>query len=341
MPETLAETVGRWDLEGFVTTSGEFYNQIHERITFLRKLHFDQYIPTLGADQVTDFEMRLETWLGNIDAEDDQRTLIEAVPEIVFFGREEFTKLYQAALRGPVTRWVIELAGLDFYAADFDARLVEEIHRHTWFCSVSDSMQISDFCHANHLGGIDYRPDLRTLSKFGDFTKVLRFMHDPRNGAGGAWPLRRVVILEDFIGTGTQLEGAQPIVQELLNQGIPVLLVPLLICPEGNRRVEALFGRHPLFRSEPVLSLNSELFITATPPPSKPFAQRLSELAIRSYPRVIGNNAATPRPYTPFGFLRTGAMVVMYSNTPANTLPLIQHSSNTWQPLFPRSARVK
>ncbi|MCU1381548.1 MAG: hypothetical protein JWL71_245, partial [Acidobacteria bacterium] len=176
MVETLADTVGRWDLDGVVSTTSELFNQIHERILFLRDLHFEQYLPTLGPDQITEFEHRLEMWLDNVPDESDKRLLLELVPQLIFFGRDEFSKLYQAAFRGPVTRWVIEQAGLTFVSLDFDTTLEREIHQHTWFCAVSDSMQISDFCHSNHLGGIDYRPDLRTLAKFGDIAKILAFM---------------------------------------------------------------------------------------------------------------------------------------------------------------------
>jgi hypothetical protein len=46
------------------------------------------------------------------------------------------------------------------------------------------------------------------------------------------------------------------------------------------------------------------------------------------------------KPYGPFGFADTGALVVMHSNCPDNTVPIIHHSSDTWDPLFPRSSRI-
>lgn len=342
MPETLAERVGRWDLSGAQSTTGEFFNQIHERIGFLQRLHFDQYLPTLGPDHLTDFETRLERWLDNLPAEEDRQILLELVPYIICFGREEFSKLYQAALRGPITRWIIEQSALNFTATDLDATLLKESHEHTWFCAVSDSMQISDFCHANNLGGINYRPDLRTLCQFGDFSKILSFMQNRQDAMGRAVPLRRMVVLEDFIGSATQLRDAELLINKVLAHNIPILLVPLIICPDGVEAIQNMFGANPNFRLDPVVQLHKDLFINdRTIPQPNSLTAKVKDLAQRCYSQVVGDDAAAPRPYSPFGCFDTGAVVVLYSNTPANTLPIIQHRSNTWLPLFPRSARVK
>ena len=45
------------------------------------------------------------------------------------------------------------------------------------------------------------------------------------------------------------------------------------------------------------------------------------------------------KPYTPFGYKRTGGLVVMHSNTPDNSLPVIHHESDTWAPIFKRHSR--
>lgn len=342
MTEALADQIRDWDLSGAQTTTGELYNQLHERIDFLRRLHYDQYIPTLGPDHITDFESRLEVWIENLISPADRQVLLEIVPDIIFFGRDEFTKLYQAALRGPVTRWIIDELNIGFSDSSFDDILDREIHQHTWFCSVSDSMQISDFCHSNHLGGINYRPDLRTLGKFGDLKKILDFMQDHRDAKNGLCPLKRMVILEDFIGSGLQLTDAEVLIKELLAANISVLLLPLIICPEGLDTVQRLFGTEALFRCDPIIQLGKDLFINSTLIAGANFLYDKTKLLVQnSYGRVIGNNASHPRPYSLYGFSNTGALVVLYSNTPANTLPIIQHSSNTWNAIFPRSARVK
>jgi hypothetical protein len=159
-------------------------------------------------------------------------------------------------------------------------------------------------------------------------------------------PLSRIVLLEDFIGSGTQLMDAVPMIQQLTAANVPILLVPLLICPEGNRLAEDLANRfkpHLVYR--PLIVLEATAFVHSSPPmppATEPtLHQQIRPLIISTYKDVIGDNSAAPRPYTPFGFGSTGAVIVMYSNTPANTVSAIQHISNTWTPLFPRSARVR
>lgn len=41
----------------------------------------------------------------------------------------------------------------------------------------------------------------------------------------------------------------------------------------------------------------------------------------------------------PFGFKNTGSIIVMYTNTPNNSLPLIFVESESWFPLFKRHSR--
>jgi hypothetical protein len=341
MSTSLSELVRRWDLADLKATNGDLYNQIHERLIFLQRHLYDQYVPTMGPEH-PDYETRLERWLDNIGDEDGKRLLFEFAPNITFFTKEDMIKLHQAAFRGPIVRWLIDLLGLALDAPDLDTKLQEELNSHTWYCPITDSMQIGEFHHANNVGGIDYRPDWRSLAKFGDPTKINDFMMAHQVG-GLPKPLRRIVLLEDFIGSGTQM-----LVPDLaafisnLPGPPPVLLVPLIICPEGAAHARALAKKYSWFKFAPVLEITLDQCITPKNP-AKPMglAAAVYDFAIRSYPLVAGDRKQAPLPYSPFGFQDTGAQVVLYSNTPANTLPLIHHHSNTWNPLFRRSARIK
>lgn len=127
---------------------------------------------------------------------------------------------------------------------------------------------------------------------------------------------------------------------------VPVLLVPLIICPAGAALGRDLATAYPHLRFEPVIELTPEDMITDATPADGSMEAAIADLVRRSYVDVVGDGAANPRPYSPFGFPGpinngTGAIVVLYSNTPANTLPIIQHKSNTWNALFPRSARIR
>ena len=118
--------------------------------------------------------------------------------------------------------------------------------------------------------------------------------------------------------------------------------MPLIICPAGAVKARNLANSISNLDFDPVLELKGDQFIklNMTPDPNN-LASLISDLAQRTYTNVKGNDADAPRPYGPLGIGDTVAQIVMYSNTPANTLPVIQHTSNSWKPLFPRSARIR
>ncbi len=355
MVETIAQTAARWDQSSLGTVGGGLFNEIHQKLRFLERTHYCQYVPTFGTEYTTDFETRLEAWLANVPEESDRQTLFKLAPLIIFFTREDFTELYRTALDGPITRWIVDQLGLDLCDPELDRTLQDEIHHHTWFCPFSDSMPIADFHHVNHIGGVNFRPDWRSLAAFGDRQRILDFMSNRTDASRSPRPLRRIVILEDFIGAGWQMQegireertgaavqrtGAIAFAGSL--PSIPVLFVPLVICPQGAQKARELANDHGNVRCEPVLEIGTDsLTNSASRPPSDSLEEKVHRLLRECYSSVEGDKNAAPRPYGPYGSGDTGARIVMYSNTPANTLPIIQHKSNTWNPLFPRSARIQ
>jgi len=152
--------------------------------------------------------------------------------------------------------------------------------------------------------------------------------------------LNRIVLLEDFVGGGTQLEAVE--FASGLSPDLPVLFVPMIICPRGVEKTRALMGRYGNLRYCPLIELSSDLFVNRNEClGNTALGQAIRQLAETTYTHVVGDNSSKPLPYTLFGFRETGALVVMYSNTPANTLALVHHESNTWRALFPRSARIR
>jgi hypothetical protein len=338
MTEPVADLVRKWDLASPATPYDDQFNQVHERILFLRGTHYYQYIPTIGS-RFPDYETRLDQWIANVTDERDKQLLFRFAPRILFFGRDEFAKLYEMALRGPITHWLVDLLGLRLDDAQLSSKLSAELSEHTWFCPITDSLHISEFCHANRIGGFDKRPDWQSLAVFGDRAKIKDYMARPPGLRPG--PLTRLVLLEDYVGSGTQMENALRFAAEL-DGSLPVLFVPLIISPAGAQCARLLCTQYANLRFDPVMELQAKDALngdTHADPGS--LEANMIELASRTYSSVVGNDAAHPRPYTCFGFLETGATIVLYSNTPANTLPIIQHQSNSWMALFPRSARIQ
>jgi hypothetical protein len=335
VPHTIEERVRRWArlLDEHERID---YHDIYLFVMYLSEKLFFTYAPTSGAE--LHFLVRLRNWLNQVEDEDDQKTLLRLVANVFFCGPEEFKSLYRSALNGPILRWLIDDAHLDIAAPDVSFQSQEAIEG-TWFCGLTESMPLADFYHVNHLRNREYRPEMRSLCAFGGISakeEILRYV----NAKG----IERIVLLEDFVGSGTQVAKTVKFVASL-SEEIRILVVPLLVCPRGFEQGVKLEAQFPNVKFDPVVVLPKGIFVK----PAKQgeeldgeLYERIRQLVIRLHGYVT--NGAPPdsqkEPYGPFGFKDTGGMVVCYANCPNNTLPVIHYQSPSWKPIFPRSPRV-
>lgn len=322
----LHEKVNSWQL---ASEDGKLFQQVNDRLETLAKALYANYEPTIGP--FPEYWHRLEAWIDNVDAEDNQKLLFRLAAELFFVGSKELDNLYRVAFNANVTHWLIDQLGLELDDQDLGTAVSGALER-TWFCPVTDSMRINAFYHLNHISGRDYRPDWRSLAKFADPVKLDAFL---RNN------IDRVVLLEDFVGSGSQLRSAIDFLRDLPNRP-PTLLVPLIICPEGMKTSQVWRTENPSLTISPVIRLTARDFLTDTPGLDEPAAFVPFRKLIRdTFPQVLnGADPITTKTYTPFGFASTGSLVILATNCPDNTLPLVHHKSDTWQPLFPRASRI-
>jgi hypothetical protein len=108
-----------------------------------------------------------------------------------------------------------------------------------------------------------------------------------------------------------------------------------LICPDGVRKGVELVQQFPNLRFEPVLALPNDQFIKFAPQGfDTPLYKAVRELTAAVAGRLVANVGRETH-----GFEGTGALVVLYSNCPNNTLPIIHDMTTNWSPLFPRIRR--
>ena len=181
------------------------------------------------------------------------------------------------------------------------------------------------------------------MLQWGDEQKIISYCK--RNG------ITRLVLLEDFVGGGSQsLDAVRFAASDRL--GLEVLFVPLIICPDGAtsaRSTEFKFcaNRSNSLRYEAVMELPKTSFFTSTESPFNDTSEtdELRMLISNTYKQVSGGVTSTDeKPYHPYGYPAhkpTGGLVVMYSNTPDNTLPIVhwRPKMKTWNPIFPRHSR--
>jgi len=327
----LEEKVSRWST--FSPPGEPDFSHINLQVQFLEDRLFFDYEPTKGP--YPEFWPRLEAWIENFDDEQDQKTAFQLIPRLFYIGQEEFNTLYRVAVNGPVARWLIQLLNLMFDAPDSD-RLLREAFKKTWFCPVTDSMRINGFYHLNGITtGHNLRPDWLTLSKIGDTEATKKYITDNS--------IEYIVLLEDFVGSGSQISAAISYAADLADEmGKKVLLLPMIICPKGVSNFNSMVKKHNNLTFESVIELKQTDFI---PPTSTTAEHELSDqlrpVLRHTFDKVRGHSGSfAEAPYTPFGYRDTGGLVVMFSNCPDNTLPIVHHSSITWHPLFPRRSRI-
>jgi hypothetical protein len=324
---TLEEKVRGWILS---RPDGTIYESVNQHIDYLATELYCEYEPTKGP--YPDFWQRFEAWIENAHNEADQQTLFRLMSSLFFIGPQELDNLYRVAFNRNITKWLVDQLSL---ALD-DPALPEKVSAglaQTWFCPLTDSMRINAFYHLNHISGRNHRPDWLSLAVLGDPQKVDNFLQ--------AKGIKRIVLLEDFIGNGSQVNPAISFAGSLTSK-LPTLVVPLVICPSGAARATAWQTTFANITCSPVLELREFDFLSKDPRPDEPDEHgKMRKLASDCFSTLLGGqNIHEAKVYGPFGFGDTGGLVVLSTNCPDNTLPLIHHRSPTWSPLFPRASRI-
>lgn len=283
----------------------------------------------------SDFIDRLCAWLSSAVQTREQRAMLRLVPHIHFLDPDDILALYEAAFEGPISRWLIDEEGLDFTdPGSFDRALAEAVDQ-TWFCPISDSMDIAQFHHANRIAGHPHRPTWRTLRAFGDISKIREYI--------ARHAIRRIVLLEDFVGSGNQCRPVLDFISEHFSPTTPVLFAPLVASQVGLRDLIRDYGSMQGLKIEPVSTIPVSAHVRETPSPHEPpLFSEFRALVHSTFPLVspASQDADVATDGDAFGFGRLGALVVLCTNCPNNTLPLIWREAPEWRALFPRVDRV-
>lgn len=347
--EELRKKVREWDFQySGNTVAKSKYGIILDQLEYHSNREWRVYLPAEHADFNASYMERLAAWLGNVPAENDQKLLLEYALFISFFSHEDFAALYRTAMDREVARWVAEQIGARLVPhgiQSFQNSLKVEIHRRTWFCPITDSMDINEFYKVNHLKGVSHRPGFATLEMLSRragqpnhqiAANVRHYMANAiPNSIGPPTSLERIVLLEDIVGSGSQcLEAVRWAVGNL---GKPVLFIPLILCPNGveTLRKEEVSSKGML-TVRPVIQLRRSDLLGPERNNENgwPITLALEDLATRYAGRASLHMET-------FGYLKTGCSLTTFSNTPDNTLPIVHNKppNGSWEPLFPRVYR--
>jgi hypothetical protein len=300
---------------------------VNQHVVQLARELYCEYEPTKGPS--LDFWQRLERWLDNV-SEADQKVLFRLLRHLFFIGPKELDNLYRVAYNEHVSRWLIDQIGIALDDPTLDAQLSTALQE-TWFCPVTDSMRINAFYHLNHITGSNFRPDWASLCELGSTARIDAYI--AKNG------IKRLVLLEDFVGSGSQISNAVMFAATLPSR-LPVLCLPLILCPNGKTNMASWQNAHTNLTCDAVLNLRSLDFLTLTPDPAEPAVYADARpVAVTAY-NAMQASGPHSQLYSAYGYQNTGGLVVLSTNCPDNTLPLIHFNVPTWNALFPRASRL-
>ena len=324
--ESVDEMVARWTLRDGPT---QHLSATRDLLRFLTDELYHEYQP---FSEKPLFWERLARWLSNVKSEVDQQRLFEFVPWLLFVGREEMATMYRAAFAGPITRWIIDEAGLDIADPGLSGHFAQELRR-TWFGSLA-GMDIGSFMRVNGLDEQSLRPDFRVLTFLGDPSKIRDYLTGNEHNQEG---YRRIVVVEDVVGTGQQMKKAIPVLQVL--KDVPILLCPIIVAQEGfnvGMEIERA-NKHIVFREHFRVPQSATVSDVASAD-DEPAIASIRELITRTWPRLKNSKSYDK----PFGFQNSGSLLLTYLNCPNNVPPLIHRQidgDDGWEPLFPRVVR--
>ena len=149
--------------------------------------------------------------------------------------------------------------------------------------------------------------------------------------------IKNIVLLEDFVGSGNQINKVVEIIGSKF-ANINFLIVPLIICPRGASRMHDWMQAKNI-KVAPVLVLPDEIFVDN----KNTNFDSIYHFA-KKYYYLLSNESELEKhsrkpPFHYLGFKKTGGLIVIYSNTPNNSIPLIHYASDDWKPVFPRHDR--
>ena len=333
MRNNVEDWVNKWA----IADNDDIYRNIIAQVNFYAKELFHDYQPT--QHQNNNFLVRLENWLLNVADESDKKTLFKLLPHLFYIGSKEFTALYRVAYNEIIASWLIDTDRINFNDFNLANMTLNKAIRECWICPITDSFNVNLFFHINNIpnnGWNEWRPQWYTIARSADGGLLWHSYYNyifQRN-------IKKIVLLEDFVGSGSQIGSAIEFVMEK-KLDIDVLLISLVNCPKGVERFNTLASKYDRLVYKAVIELSDNSFVKDTPHVNEnPFFNEVRELIKRVYLDTSGGiPIGNSKPYSPFGYKNTGGLVVMNSNTPDNSLPSIHYTSDTWKPIFPRHSR--
>ena len=311
-----------------------YFLEIRALTDFLGQVLYAEYEP-VGVGAQGEFDVRLAEWIGSAKSETDRRALYLLLGRLVFLGREQMMAGYRTAYSRNIASWLMDVEGLPFFDGGTEAKLSSAVEA-TAFTEITDSFGLGNFLKWNNVAAHGLRFTWEQhLSTWDPDAFIQDVMH-----SGAGTPRRYLVLLEDFVGSGSQMAEAVNLACSLTKVE-RVLLCPIVICPDGADCARSMVKGHDKLDYSPVMELPEEAFISDVAIPDEHEHHGLIRKALLSLHALVrGTPGSWPQATSAFGYKDTGAVFCKFDNCPDNSVPVLHHRSDLgWSPLFLRTAR--
>jgi len=320
---------------------------LFEKYEFLSQYHFNDFIKHEN-DPLT-FSARFHSWLLNFKDEDEKIAFFRLFDYFFYVSRKEFNHLYRSSFSKNIKLWLLALSEINPISNDVNLKL-DSLVADVWFTSCTDSFNLHEFCKVNDISqkiiGIEWRGFFihnRITLKEIDKNETI---YDPVKKILVSNKVKMIVVLEDFVGTGTQSSNTIMklcnIVTRLKESGcmidLNILFVPIIICPTGVKHLRELCIKFDFLKVSPVIVLPDISFLGAVQLESS-YCRECSLVLSKYNDDVFYQSSLSVNVKKSLGYGEMGVLFSKYSNTPNNSLPIFWHKSSKWFPLFERVSR--
>ena len=321
--QKLDELVRGWD--DIATATPRRYGDLLDEILFHGSARFADYKP---CESEGPFVFRLHEWLRNVANSLEKQTLLSSLQWLIFVDEQQMDALYRDAYRRCLRQWLLsaDINMAELFDSRYELNLRSRLAR-VPFMSVTLSFSFPRFTQINELLGL---PDPLVIGPDSDHARAsLQGNRQFRDAP-------ECIIFEDFVGTGKQASKILHVVREMLRPDVRIAFVPLIALEDG---VDCLRREHaPLVDVLPVMTIRKEHCVRPSRSTGEPADFTALRKVVKSTSRRVSlraNDVDDP-PASPFGYGKSGALIVTCHNSPNNTLPLIHHRAPSWVPLFRR-----
>lgn len=278
-----------------------------------------------------EFLKRFAQWVSQAADDDDRISMFRLASDLYFVGRDEMRQLQEDVFQTTIAWWLIETFELQCIPRVEFQDLNRAVNS-TWFTAVTDSLELARFHHVNGISGKNLRPEWNVLCQLGDPTRIAAYMEKEQ--------LEAIVVMEDFVGSGTQVYAPLRFVLDSL-PNTPALFAPLIVCEAGHVRLQELASTYTNLAYEPLVVLSASVTVSPVPVRGEPKRHAQYRELFANVRPLVGYRARQGFPLeSDFGYAETGSLAVLYSNCPNNVPPLIHHERPPqWSALFPRTVR--